>query len=586
MDTTMIEAGLDRRKADLVIKNGSLVNVLTEEVYPADVAIYGSRIAAVGNVSNYIGHGTKILDADQKYLVPGLIDGHIHVECSKLSITMFAKAVLAYGTTSIISGLDQIFVVAGLEGVRDFLDESKLTPLKIFWGAPCKLPYTIPPSTVAHNFLPRHHRIGQSWPECVGIWETVKEFVLEHDESVHSAIKLAAEHRLLTFGCAPMTQGPALSGYLCAGIRADHECYSQSETLEKLRNGMWVMLRESSVAHFLKENIKVITQDRVASRRVGFCTDDVTAHDILRDGHLDRLVRLAIQEGVDPLKAIQLATINCAELYRIDHLVGSIAPGRTADILLVDKPETFNVEEVIANGKFVAANHRTIIDLRPPKRKTRLSRTFRVPLVKTMELEYRTKLPSAHARVLSMKMSEDVPFVRKRHDVLLRVQKGVIQPDIDQDALYVTVVERFGKTRHKPLAFISGFKLQGGAMASSASPDDNNILCIGTTSGDMACAINHIIRERGGQVVVSDLKVQEFLPLPIGGIVADLDPEKMAEQESRLDNAARVLGCRFKSPFMYMIFLSITAIPDYAITDRGLVDCVNLRIISPILGPG
>lgn len=580
-----IKAGLTK-KAHLVIENGNLVNVLTEEVYPADIAIYGSRIIAVGDVADYIDHGTELLNADQKYLVPGLIDGHIHLECSKLSVTMFANAVLPYGTTSIISGLDQIFVVAGLRGVRDFLDESKLTPLKVFWGAPSKLPYTIPPSTVAYNFLPRHHRLGQTWPECVGVWETVKEFVLEQDENVLSAIDLATKNRLPTFGCAPMAQGHALSTYISAGIRADHECYSESETLEKLRNGMWVMLRESSVAHFLKENIKVITQDRVPSRRVGFCTDDVTAHDILSDGHLDKLVRLAIREGVDPIKAIQMATINCAELYRIDHLVGSISPGRTADILLIDKPETFKVKKVIANGKLVAAEHRMLAALQAPKRGAYLSRTFRVSPVKMKQLEYRTKLKSDHVRVLSMKMSEEVPFVRKRHDVLLHVKKGIVQPDIEQDVLCATVVERYGKTHHKALAFISGFQLHGGAMASSASPDDNNILCIGTNAYDMTYAINHIIKKHGGQVVVSNQTVKEFLALPIGGIVADLDPQQMAERESRLDDAARELGCRFKSPFMYMIFLSITAIPDYALTDQGLVDCVKLRVISPVMGPG
>jgi adenine deaminase len=184
-----------------------------------------------------------------------------------------------------------------------------------------------------------------------------------------------------------------------------------------------------------------------------------------------------------------------------------------------------------------------------------------------------------------MQMSEDVPFVRKRREAVLPVRDGVVYPDTSQDVLYVTVVERFGKTSHHPVAFISGFGLREGAMASSASPDDNNILCVGADPADMATAVNHIAAAGGGQVVVRGGEVLAWLPLPVGGIVADIPPASMAEEEAELDDAARQLGCAFASPFMYMIFLSVTAIPDYAMTDLGLIDCVNLRVISPVLGP-
>jgi len=397
-------------------------------------------------------------------------------------------------------------------------------------------------------------------------------------------MSVAAKNRLAIFGCAPMATGTALSEYVAAGVRADHECYSAAETYEKLRNGMSIMIRDSSVAHLLKENIKVVTGSRLDPRRIGFCTDDVIATDILRKGHLDELVRMAIGEGVDPIKVIQMATINCAEIYRIDHLVGSITPGRIADILVIDRPETFNVLKVIANGKLTAVNQKMITELRPPHRSRRLTRTFHVGKVKAAELTVKVPRHLSRARVLSMKISDDVPFVRKRRDVELDVTEGIVQPDIEQDALYVTVIERYGKTHHRPVAFISGFGLRQGAMASSSSPDDNNIICIGTNSEDMARAINHIIRNQGGQSVCKDGKVMEFLPLPIAGIVADFEPEEMSRREIALDDAARSLGCRFSKPFMYMIFLSVTAIPDYAITDRGLVDYVSLKVISPVIG--
>jgi adenine deaminase len=585
MDIGLLDAAAGVRPADLVVTGGRLVNVFTEEVYPADVAVSAERIVAVGDVSEHLGEGTTIVDAAGYHLVPGLIDGHIHLECSKLSVTMFANTVVPCGTTSVISGLDQIFVVAGLAGVREFLDEARHSPLSVFWAAPSKMPYTYPESTVGFTFGPEQHREAQAWPECVGIWETVQEFITERDDKVLGALDLAARSRLPVLGCAPMASGRRLATLQCAGIRADHECYSAAETLEKLRSGMYVMLRESSVAHFLDENIKAITEGGAKTDRVGFCTDDVTAYDVLQQGHLDRLVRMAIGHGIEPIKAIQMATINCAQIYRIDDQVGSISPGRLADILIVGDLPAFGVERVIAQGRLVAENGHMIRPAEPPPRSQGLLRTCQNRRVQPSDFQVRMDGKAKAVRALSMRMSEDVPFVRTRREVTMAVQDGVVHPDLDQDVLYVTVVERYGKTSHHPVAFISGFGLREGAMASSASPDDNNILCIGTNPADISEAVNRVAAAGGGQVVVRGGEVLAWLPLAIGGIVADLPPEEMAIQEAKLDDAARQLGCPFAAPFMHMIFLSVTAIPDYAMTDLGLIDCVNLRVVSPVLGP-
>jgi adenine deaminase len=237
----------------------------------------------------------------------------------------------------------------------------------------------------------------------------------------------------------------------------------------------------------------------------------------------------------------------------------------------------------VAKGAPVASGGEMTVPARPPARSPGLLHTVSVGPVGPAELRVRTDRRSARARVLSMAMSEEVPFVRKRREVELDVRDGVVLPDVGRDVLYVTVVERYGKSAHRPVAFVSGFGLRAGAMASSASPDDNNILCVGTNPADMAAAVNHLAAEGGGQVVVRDGEVLAFLALPIGGIVADLHPQDMARMEAGLDDAARGLGCRLPSPFMYLIFLSITAIPDYAITDLGLIDCVSLQAISPLL---
>ncbi|MGB0405246.1 MAG: amidohydrolase family protein, partial [Fusobacterium sp.] len=474
----LVRAGRGVYPADLVISKGTLVNVMSSEIYPADIAIYKDTIVAIGDVRDYIGDNTKIIDASGKYITPGLIDGHIHSECSKLSITSYAKAVVPCGTTSMISGLDEYISVSGLEGLKEIFEEIKKSPLKVFWGAPHQTPYTIPQSTISYNFTKEVHEEVQKWPECFGIWETVREFIQEEDENTLGAIAEASKNRLPVFGCAPMARGKELNGYLCGGVRLDHESYDHKEVVEKMRNGMHMLIRESSVTHFLKENIKAVTEvNRAFARRVSFCTDDVTATDVLEKGHLDNIVKLSIKEGVDPITAIQMATINSAEAYRIDHLIGSVSPGRIADILLVDNLEEFKVDTVIVNGKIVAKNKKLTYELKAPKRSKLLTSKLKCNKVSKEDFEYKVKQKKGKVKVLSMNVIG--PFVRKRRDVLLEVENNIIKPDIENDVLMVSVLERFGKNGNKSLAFCSGWKLKKGAMASSAAPDDNNIVVLG-----------------------------------------------------------------------------------------------------------
>ncbi|WP_163468267.1 adenine deaminase [Fusobacterium sp. IOR10] len=578
----LVRAGRGIIPADLVISKGTLVNVMSNEIYPADVAIYKDTIVAIGNVDDYIGDATEILDASGKYITPGLIDGHIHSECSKLSITSYAKAVVPCGTTSMISGLDEYISVSGLEGLKEIFEEIKLSPLKVFWGAPHQTPYTIPQSTISFNFTKEVHENVQKWPECFGVWETVREFIQEEDENTLGAIAEASKNRLPVFGCAPMARGKELNGYLCSGVRLDHESYTHEEVVEKMRNGMHMLIRESSVTHFLEENMRAVTEvNPYFARRVSFCTDDVTATDVLEKGHLDNVVRLAIKQGIEPITAIQMATINSAEAYRIDHLIGSVSPGRIADILLVDNLEEFKVNTVITNGKIVAKNKKLTYELKAPKRSELLTSKLKCDKVLPSDFQYKVEQENGKVKVLSMNVIG--PFVRKRRDAILEVENHIVKPDIENDVLMVSVLERFGKNGNKSLAFCSGWKLKRGAMASSAAPDDNNIVVLGASASDMAVAVNYLIENGGGQVVVCDGKIIEFLPLPVGGICSDAEPEEIARIEKLLSKGANELGCDLPEPLMYMFFLPITAIPDYAITDVGPVDCIELKIFNPIL---
>lgn len=584
----MIDAGAAKIPADLIITNGQLVNVNSAEIYNADVAIYKSRIVATGDVSAYVGPNTQQIDANNKFIVPGLIDGHLHIECSKLSMTSFAKAVLPHGTTSIISGLDQYIVTSGLDGIKEILKEIYGTPLKVFWGLPFLTPYTLPQSNVGFNVRADTHAEVQKWPEVFGVWETVSEFIENQHPDVMKAIEYARINRLPIYGCAPMTQGTKLNSILCAGVRLDHESYDHTEMMEKIRKGMNVIIRESSISHFLEENIKVITNlNPRVSRRVSFCTDDVIASDIVSKGHMDKLIRMAIANGVDPMTAIQMGSINSAEAYRIDHLVGSISPGRFADILLVEDLTEFNIDTVIAKGEIVLNNNQLTYDFVPPKRSELMLQSMKLKPVSSEDLTVKTDSTESTVEVLSLEVDFDIPFVRKGRKIHVAVQNGILQPDIENDVLYATVIERFGKTDCKPkVGFCSGWKLKSGAMASSCAPDDNNVICIGTNSNDMAIAINHLATHGGGQVIVDNGVVLGFLPLPICGIVSDLDPHLMAEEEEKLLQLARQLGCDLPDPLFYMCCLQITAIPDYAITDLGVIDFHEQAVVNPVFKCG
>lgn len=578
-----IDAGAAKIKADMVIISGTLVNVNTEEYYPANVAIYKKRIIAVdSDIKDYIGENTRIIDATDKYLVPGLIDCHIHVECSKMSMTRFAQAVVPHGTTSIVTGFDEYISVIGVDGLKDIFKEVDQSPLKVFWGLPYRTPYTIPKSTIAYDVTSEDHEKYQRDPRCWGVWETVREAVQTKDSTTLDALTLARNNHQAIFGCSPMARGKELNEFLMSGVRVDHESYDHQEFLEKARKGVHVVIRESAVTKFLKENIRAITEGAFGVRRhTSFCSDDVNARGILEHGHIDHMVRIAINAGVSPMAAIQMATINAAEAYKIDDYVGSITPGKDADILLIDQPGTFNVETVISKGEIITLNHKNEFNYQVPTRNAELSKTVKHPLMKADDFKYCVPVNEGTAKVETI--NSIGPFVRKRKDVTLDIKDGVIEPSAEKDVAVVSVIERYGINQNQSKGFISGWSFKKGAIATTASPDDNNIVVAGVNYEDMALAVNALIEKQGGQVVVVDGQVVSFLPLPVAGIVSDLEPEKLAEQERELEEAAKAIGSDLPDPIFYLSFLPITAIPDLAITDGGAVDHTKLAYFDPIL---
>lgn len=578
-----IEAGAAKRKADLVIQNATLINVNTAEYYKADVAIYQNKIVAVDeDVTQYIGENTKKIDAKGKYLAPGLIDCHIHVECSKMSMTRFAQAVLPHGTTSIVTGFDEYISAIGLRGLDEIFAEVEKSPLKVFWGLPYKTPYTIPQSTIAYNVTGKDHEKLQQSEKCYGVWELVREAVQTKDDDTLDALVLAHKNHRPIFGCSPLARGKELNEYLMSGVRVDHESYDHKEFLEKARKGVHTVIRESAVTKFLKENIRAITEGAAGvARHTSFCSDDVNARSIQSVGHIDNMVRLAIKAGVAPMTAIQMATINGAEAYQIDNQVGSIAPGKDADILIVDNPGTFNIETVISKGQVVVKDNQEVFEYQVPKRSLALSASMKHALLTEDDFKYKVDIAKGSAEVETIKSVG--PFMRKRRDVTLPVVDHIVQPSVEQDVALVSVVERYGINGNVSKGFISGWSFKKGAIATTASPDDNNLVVAGIDYTDMVIAANHLIENGGGQVVVIDGKIVSFLPLPIAGIVSDLVPAELVKKEVELDEAAKQIGSQLPEPLFYLSFLPITAIPDLAITDGGNVDYTKLSYFNPIL---
>ena len=524
VDIPLMETALGNEKADLLIKGGQYVNVFTDEIYPADVAIKGEKIAYVGDCSHCIGEKTNVIDIQGSYLVPGLIDAHFHPEVAKLTITRLAEALVPTGTTTIFAGMDDLWAFSGIQGVRFALDKSKKTPLRVLYTPYSRVPVTgfEPASTVPYQFGAAEMEEVLKWPETHGPMDMIIDFILGQDKDMLKEMEITQAKGFLVHGHDPMESGPRMQALLSTGIRSDHVPLSASEVHEKLRAGMWVMLCESPIAHVLPDVVKVLTENKVNSRHCTFCIDDIDTRDIFETGHIDHQIRTVIKSGLNPITAIQIATLNAAECHRMDHLLGSIAPGKIADIVVVDDLARFQVQKVFASGKLVAENGSVVDKLLSPEYPKTFYNTFHLARkIEPDDLTIKIDKSAHSARVHVIQLSPK-DLYRSGKEASLPVVNGEIQPDLKNDILYCAVVERHKKSGRIGLGFVSGFNLNGGTILTTLAPPDGNIICLGSNKQDMAFAINHIVEIGGGQAAIKDGKVLAEVSLPIGGIMADV----------------------------------------------------------------
>ncbi len=569
--------------ADLVVKNGKIVNVFSGEIYDGGVAVAGDKIAAVGDVDYTIGEGTKILDAQGKYLTPGFIDGHIHPESSNLAIRSFAEAVLKHGTTVIMTDLHEIGVVGGLEAIEAVLKEAEATDLKLYFIVPSHVPFSPKLETSGGRFDTEIIKCALERPDAVGLSECVGMYLVAGFPELMASCDAALAKGKSLQGHLPDADAATLNTCVAAGVSTDHESLSGKDVVDRLRAGCSVMLREGSSARSLTQLLEPVLADHLDTSNLSIVTDDLHTIDLATTGHLDESVRTALKAGVEFLTAIQMVTINAARAFQLDRFVGCLAPGRRADINLTTGPEDFRVDTVVAGGRVVAQGGESVVHYPVAEHNPILLNTVHLKkAVGASDFQVRV---SESAKAVKVKVMDTLPWIpiTQPRDVELNVVDGVVQCDLDQDVLYIAQVERHGKTGGIGKAFMGGFKLRKGAIASSMGHDNHNIIVMGANHADMAAAVNRVAELQGGQVFVVDGEVLCEIPFPVCGLQSDLSAEELAEEKRKFNATLREHGCEINYTCMFLSFICLAAIPLYAITDKGFIDVLQQKVIDPIL---
>lgn len=551
--------------ADLLLSNARVINVFTGEIDRGNVAICGDRIAGVGDYH----WANQVLDLTGKYVAPGLINGHTHPESTMLDIGQYVRAVVPRGTSALVTDLHEIANVAGLRGIKYVLDCARRLPIELFVMAPSCVLATDLETTGASLGLEEIKEMLR-WQRCIGLGEVMNfPGVLSGNAQLLRKIALAADKPV--DGHAPGMAGKDLNAYISAGIYSDHESVSPEEAKEKLKRGMWVMIREGSSEKNLEALLPLVT-DRTY-RRCFFVVDDRSCFDLLKDGDIDGVVRKAVGLGLDPVRAIQMATINTAGYFRLSRL-GAIAPGYLANLIVIDDLRRLSVELVLHHGWPVAREGEILFHI--PRVRERLADTVHIKPFPITAL----RIP---ARGKTMPVIEVVPgqIITRKAVETVPVENGVVVADLEQDILKLVVVERHRATGNIGLGLVKGFGLRRGALASSIAHDSHNIIAVGVSDEDIFTVIKEIERMHGGLAAAGDGKILGSLPLPVAGLLSSEPLEVVADGLERLERLCRDLGTRLPSPFATLSFLALPVIPELRLTDLGLVDVNAFKLIKP-----
>jgi adenine deaminase len=560
----LIAVARGQKEPDLVLKEAKVINVFSGEICESDVAIYDGMIAGLGQYS-----GPKEIDLDGRFLSPGFIDGHVHLESTMVVPPEFARAVVPRGTTAVVADPHEIANVLGTEGIRYLLDTSQNLPLRVY--------LTIPSCVPASPFETSGGKVSSM--DMQELYQD--ERILGLGEMMNFPGVLAAEHEILAKikasigrpidGHAPGLTGKDLCAYVAARIASDHECTTPDEAMEKLRLGMYVMIREGSATQNLLDLLPVVTPENL--RRCMLVTDDRHPEDLLREGHLDHAVRKAIAAGLDPVSAIRMVTLNTAEYFGLKDL-GAIAPGYIADLVVIEDLSSLRISQVYYQGELVADAGRSLFQTKrwAPEAVRNSVKIAPIGLEQLI-----LKAGSERVRVIGLVPKQ---VVTTQLITFPKINNGEIVTDPDRDLLKLCVVERHHATGRVGVGLVQGFGLKKGAIACSVAHDSHNIIAVGIADEDILLAINTIARNQGGLVLAAQGRVLASLALPIAGLMALGTLEEVALQLEGLHELVAKMGVIIPSPLMTLSFLSLSVIPQLKLTDRGLVDVGEFRLVD------
>ncbi|MFW5935707.1 MAG: adenine deaminase [Candidatus Hadarchaeota archaeon] len=556
----LLEVARGDKQPDLIL-SGRIFSVFTGEVFEGDVAIYRSKIAGIGEYE-----GRNRIETDG-IILPGFMDSHMHLESTLLTPSEFARAVLPHGTTSVFIDPHEIANVAGVDGIKYVYEASRNLPVNFFLNVPSCVPAIKGLETYGAEINAGDVSKFITWDGVVGLAEMMNfPGVICGDEMVLRKIEAIGDR--VVDGHAPGLRSKGLNTYIAAGVQSDHECTSADEAVEKVRKGMKVMIREGSVAKNLADLVKVV--NAYNSENFMLASDDFLPID-MEQGHMDYRMKLCVENGLPPEIAIKMATINTARYFGLNDL-GAVAPGYTADLAVVDNFTNFQVKMVLKDGKVVWDGKPTV----EIKSRTADEVKHMVMLPDINEGDLKIKAKGKKCKVIELIPGQ---ITTKKSEMELPVENGFAIPDIKNNVAKITVVDRYGRGKYIGLGFVKGFGLNKGAIASSVSHDSHNCVCLGVNDKDMLTAIKRIGELQGGFVVV-DGEVKAELPLPVAGLISDLEYEEVTERLKRVYKTVKELGIDIEHPFTSLSFLSLPVIPELKITDFGLVDVSKMELVD------
>lgn len=583
----LVDVAMGRTSADLVIRNGKWVNVYSGEIVPhTDVAISAGRFAYVGpDAGHTIGENTKVVDAEGRYLVPGLCDGHMHVESGLVTVTEFARAVIRHGTTTMFIDPHEIANVLGLFGVRLMNEEAQSLPINVLVQVPSCVPSAPGLETAGAQLSADDVREALAWPNIIGLGEMMNfPGVAANDPKMVAEIAATQAARLTVGGhYASPDLGRAFHAYVAGGPADDHEGTTVEDAIARVRQGMRAMLRLGSAWYDVAAQVKAITERGIDPRNFILCTDDSHSGTLVNDGHMNRVVRHAIAQGLKPVTAIQMATLNTAQHFGMERELGSIAPGRRADLVISSDLASLPIEMVFARGKLLAKDGVLTADMPAYDYPDSAKNTVKLGK-KLVASDFDMAAPDASevkVRVIGVVENQAPTKALVRH---LPVSNGIVAMDRANDVCQIALVERHRATGEVVNAFVSGFGYDKDcAMASTVAHDSHHIIVVGTNKSDMAKAANRLQEVGGGIVVISEGRELALVELPVAGLMSDERAEVVAVKAGRLVEAMRECGCELNNAYMQHSLLALVVIPELRISDKGLIDVTKFEKTDVIL---